>query len=556
MKQLAIAVSLLAVSLAGCAAAQDGPVQSAGPVAADAPDLIVAISVDQLSADLFEQYRPYFTDGLAKLQQGAVFQNGYQAHAASETCPGHSTILTGRHPANNGIIANGWADFTVARENKEIYCAEDATQVPQDAAGEYVPSAINLLVPTLGELLKAASPGSQNVAVSGKDRAALMMGGKTADAAYWWNGRQFGPAARSEGDAAALGDVNGEIANALQSAEDLAAYPVPEWCAARATPVIAPARPIGDGRFAIEAGDARAFRASPRLDEMTTKLAGNLIEVRGLGGDDVPDLLAVSYSATDYVGHAFGTNGLEQCIQIAQLDATLGELFGYIEHIAGITDYAVVLTADHGGLDTPERARLQAQPEARRADPALTPATMGARLGEELDLAGPVLLGESAAGDIYVDPALSANDKARVLDAARSAYFGHPDVQMVLTSAQIMAIALPEGNPRDWSLIERLRASHYPGRSGDLIVLLKPGVTPITDPSDYYVSTHGSPWDYDRRVPILFWRAGMTQFEQPLPVMTVDIAPTLAAMLGLELPAGTFDGRCLDLDPGEGTTCE
>src|SRR5438045_8669843 len=92
------------------------------------PKLIVAISVDQFSANLFDEYRPQFTAGLARIASGTVFRNGYQSHAATETCPGHSTILTGSHPARTGIIANNWTDQSVGRSDKNVYCAEDETQ--------------------------------------------------------------------------------------------------------------------------------------------------------------------------------------------------------------------------------------------------------------------------------------------------------------------------------------------------------------------------------------------------------------------------------------------
>jgi predicted AlkP superfamily pyrophosphatase or phosphodiesterase len=114
---------------------------------------------------------------------------------------------------------------------------------------------------------------------------------------------------------------------------------------------------------------------------------------------------------------------------------------------------------------------------------------------------------------------------------------------------------MPTGSPETWSLIQRARASFYAPRSGDYVVLLKRGVMALPVPGPGYVATHGSAWDYDRRVPILFWRKGMTGFEQPSPVETVDIAPTLAAWIGLKLPQGTFDGRCLDLDAGPDTIC-
>ncbi len=134
-------------------------------------------------------------------------------------------------------------------------------------------------------------------------------------------------------------------------------------------------------------------------------------------------------------------------------------------------------------------------------------------------------------------------------------FAAHPQTQAVFTRAQILATTVPNTPPETWSLLERARASYYPARSGDLLVAMKPRVLTIPHPvAGTAVATHGSFWDYDRRVPILFWRKGMAGFEQPLSVETVDIAPTLAATIGLPIPG--VDGRCLDLDPGAADTCK
>ena len=124
-----------------------------------------------------------------------------------------------------------------------------------------------------------------------------------------------------------------------------------------------------------------------------------------------------------------------------------------------------------------------------------------------------------------------------------------------MTAEEIGATPTPATPPEIWTLAERARASFVPGRSGDLVVLLRPRVTPIPEPGIGYVATHGSAWDYDRRVPILFWRKGMAPFEQPNGIETVDIAPTLAALIGFPLPAEAIDGRCRDLDSGPASTC-
>src|SRR5438045_744838 len=132
------------------------------------PRLMIVISVDQLSADLWDEYRSQFTGGFARLASGTVFRNGYQSHAGTETCPGHSTILTGDHPSRTGIIGNIWIDQSIGRSDKSVYCAEDETQ-PGTSSIAYKVSPRHLLVPTLGELMKQRWPASRNVAVSGKD---------------------------------------------------------------------------------------------------------------------------------------------------------------------------------------------------------------------------------------------------------------------------------------------------------------------------------------------------------------------------------------------------
>ncbi len=170
MKLFACATAALAALAATTAAAQAPP----------KPKLIVALSIDQFSANLFREYRPHFTGGLARLSQGAVFADGFQAHAATETCPGHSTILTGNHPTHTGIIANDWIDFAAARTDKTIYCAEDET-VPGSSSSDFSVSPVHLRVPTLGDRMKRADPRSRVVAVSGKDRGATMMAGHMAD---------------------------------------------------------------------------------------------------------------------------------------------------------------------------------------------------------------------------------------------------------------------------------------------------------------------------------------------------------------------------------------
>jgi predicted AlkP superfamily pyrophosphatase or phosphodiesterase len=268
------------------------------------PKLLVVISVDQFSANLFDEYRPQFSAGLARLATGTVFRNGYQSHAATETCPGHSTILTGDHPSRTGIIANNWIDQSIARSDKSVYCAEDET-APGSSSIAYKVSPNHLMVPTLGELMKARWPGSRNVAVSGKDRAAVMMTGHQADQRWYWNGKTFDTDLASVAVPQVLPKFRAALAAAL--AQPRPPLEAPPYCQAKAKviPIEGGGKPVGAGSFARAAGDLNAFRASPEIDGDTLALAAGLVDELQLGRRADPDLLAISLSATDYVGHTY-----------------------------------------------------------------------------------------------------------------------------------------------------------------------------------------------------------------------------------------------------------
>ncbi len=506
------------------------------------PKLIVAISVDQFSADLFDAYRPRFSGGLARLASGTVYRNGYQGHNATETCPGHSTLLTGARPSRTGIIANVWFDQSQSRSDKAVYCAEDE-RVPGSSSSAYTVSPLHLRVPTLGELMKTANPASRSVAVAGKDRAAVMMTGQTPDQRWYWDGKTYATDLRNGPVPVSVGAANVAVA-ALVAAPGLPLSP-PADCTARGRSVALGdgTVSVGSGRFERAGGDYKAFRASPAFDGMTLALAARLAMEMKLGQGAATDLLAIGLSATDYVGHTFGTGGEEMCLQLHSLDRDLGGFLRLLDSLK--LDYAVMLTADHGGEDVPERLRLAGNATAARTTPDLSPTNIGKAVAARLGLAGPVLIGDSPNGDVYLDRALKPADRARALAAALAAYRAQPQVEAVFTKDQLAHTPTPTTSPDRWSLIERARASFDSQRSGDFVVLLKRDITPIADPSHGYVATHGSPWDYDRRVPILFWRPGARSNDRPEPVETVDIMPTLAALIGLPIDRATIDGHCL-----------
>ena len=167
-----------------------------------------------------------------------------------------------------------------------------------------------------------------------------------------------------------------------------------------------------------------------------------------------------------------------------------------------------------------------------------------------------VIFADGPFGDFFVSKALAPDVRAKAIAALAARLGHHAQVAAAFTASDLAKAPLPAGSPQDWTLRDRARASFDPARSGDVVALLDRAVVPIIEPTPDYIATHGSAWDYDRRVPLLFWRKGLPGFEQPAPVETVDIAPTLAALLGLKVPEGSFDGRCLDLDGGRDNTCD
>ncbi|MDR6788040.1 putative AlkP superfamily pyrophosphatase or phosphodiesterase [Sphingomonas sp. BE138] len=550
MKALFAALLLTTALPAAAQVAPVAPAPTPAPTGAPTirPKLIVAISVDQFSADLFAQYRNRYTDGLARLQQGVVFPSGYQSHAATETCPGHSTILTGMRPAHTGIVANSWIDQRAGRPDKVVYCAEDE-RAPGSDHDKYQPSDFHLRVDTLGDMMKRADPRTRVVSVAGKDRAAIMMGGHHTDQMWFWATDHFVtlPSRSTAPVPAVVTRANDAVGKLLAAPQ--AALPLPGYCKALAQPIAVGGQTIGAGQFQRAAGDAKSFRASPALDGAVFALAAGMIQDMKLGQGAGTDLIAIGASATDYVGHALGTQGSEMCIQMQQLDQTIGAFLAQLDDWG--LDYEVMLTADHGAHDMTERQQQRAMPMEEHASPATNAKLVGEAIGAALGIAGPVLLGSE--GDVYIADSVPQARRAAVLAEAKKRYLAMPQVAAAFTRAEIAATPFARTPPETWTLLERARASYDAERSGDLLVLLRPRVTTIVNPAPFYVETHGSPWDYDRRVPILFWRKKMTAFEQPLSVETVDIAPTLAATIGL--PVSGLDGRCLDLDAGAADSC-
>lgn len=548
--------------MAAMAALSAGIVHAAPP---PPPKLIVVMSVDQFSSDLFAQWRDKFSGGLKRMASGVVFPAGYQSHAATETCPGHATITSGIHPGRAGIAANDWFGMRGAKFD-EIYCVEDP-DVPGSTHDDYTVSLKHLSADwqTLGDRMKAQAGSTTRVfAVSGKDRGATLLAGRAADMTLWYDWRAKGftsyanvSPAQMNAAVPALAAVNARIGQWIAQP---VIPPLPAQCRAKVAPVAIGKLTVGDGAEDAPRTDkadntAKDFRVTRALDLATLDLAENMVATHQLGQKAGTDVLAVSLSATDYIGHAYGTEGPEMCGQMVSLDARLGRFFAALDRQK--IDYIVALTADHGGFDAPERHAQHAWPEAGRAPMMLAAPVLSQMLAKQFGWQGSLIENRALGGDYWFTPNVPHERRAEAaawLKAALEAQF-KGQISGVYTKAEIGALPVPAGNPALWSVAQRIRASFVPDRSGDIYIALLNGQQPAPAGIRGYVATHGSPWDYDRRVPILFWRKGMTPFEQPQPVETVDILPTLAGLIRLPIAPGSVDGRCLDLAAGAETSC-
>ena len=535
---------------AGCAVAAMWSSRAPAAPPPPQPKLIVAIAVDQFSADLFQRYRASFTGGMKRLSGGIAF-TGYQSHAATETCPGHSTILTGRHPAATGIVANTWFD---AKSGSSVYCVSVKGTADPDARGPQ-----NLRVPTLGEWLKQAQPQARVVSISGKDRAAIMLAGHHPDAVYWWNDGVGFTTSPYAGPATPAVLAPAQASNKALFARWKASPPrlwpttVSTACQALEAPhnfgeLRLSGKVPPDLSLTVEGGDflhrtdfQDQLRVSPLFDPLTVDFVDQTIDRLGLGHGPATDLLAVSLSTTDYIGHRYGNGGAEMCVQMAALDQAIGTLLAKLDGLH--VPYVVALTADHGGMDAAERAS-ESGLDAHRIDPVAFVKRLNDAVGEELGVDYETIVGDDPQ-QLTINVGPDEAMRARVRDAAVAWLRQQPEIAEVYTAEQTVAAAPLPGKPVDQlSALERFHESYDKDRSGDIQVEFKQYSTlyMARGPGDT-VAGHGSPWDYDRRVPILFWWPDVSAEERKEPIETVDIAPTLAAIA--QVKTSEVDGRCL-----------
>lgn len=521
--------------------------------------LVLQITVDGLRGDLLRRYVDRFGEGGFRylLENGAVFANAHYRHANTETIVGHTTLATGAHPSEHGMVGNVIFD----RENVEFaYNLEDpdspllATREAKRDGAQVDPaqqrsrtqgrSPTNILVSTLADELSVFYAGKPKIfAVSGKDRGAIPMAGHSGKA-FWYStdtgdfqtsayyyeaypdwAKNWNKARQAEAFSGKSWELSRDPETYLMGDRDDRAFETDLKGYGRTFP-----HPFGttdDKLFATR------LLVSPIGDRLTADFSKSLIESENLGHDDVPDYLSVSFSGVDAVNHFFGPSSLENEEVVLQLDRTLAGLISYVNEAVGLDRTVIVLSADHGMPEAPE-FMTEFGMNAERIDPAKI-ADLANRVGRETFGADGLTLA-------FFRPYLYLNHKAIAaagLDqAALELAIAAELVKMpgIAVAASTKALPLLPDTP----VIRSIRRNTHLGRSGDIYVVQAPYW--FVQEGGSIAVMHGTPWAYDTYVPIIFAGPMITPNTIHRRVHPVAVAPTLAALLGIKPPSSAFSG--------------
>ncbi len=531
-------------------------------IAANRPKLILQITVDQLRGDLPTRYYDRLGEGGFRYlwENGVVYRNAHHAHANTETIVGHTTLATGAHPSTHGMVGNLWFDretgfttYNVEDPNYRLLTAgadvdeESEIDPTQRAARSDGRSPAAILVTTFSDELRSKTGGrAKVVGVSVKDRGAISMAGH-AGTAYWFS-KASGEFVTSNYyldryPSWVVTFNEGQPAQAFANSKWSLLHERESYLFADSDDRDWESDVAGFGRvFPHEFGDGKSryfttwLTLSPAGDRLVLDFAKQALINEQLGADDVTDYLSVSFSSTDYVGHVFGPSSLEAEDNILQLDRTLAELIAFADERVGLEHTLIVLSADHGGPDAPGYLNSLGipagyiEPETWDSGAAIT------RIKERFGIEGE-LIETYSHPYLYFSAEVKNNrsiDQHALEAAVIEELMTFPGVSLAVSST-----ALRRGELVDTDLMRAVQRNFHPKRSGDVFLVFEPNWF-INDFDGLQVaSTHGSPWTYDTYVPIVFAGAGLKAQSVDRRVLTVDVAPTLSAILQTKPPSGS-----------------
>jgi predicted AlkP superfamily pyrophosphatase or phosphodiesterase len=529
------AIALLAVAGALVAPDRAPAASAAAQTRPNPPRLVVVLVVDQFRADYVQTYGHQWTQGLRRIfDRGAVFRRAAYQYAGSITCPGHATIGTGTLPFVHGMIGNSWYDRSSRRT---VLCSADPDAKAiafGGGLGVERHGPVSLMAPAFADELRRQSKRQPKiVSISLKPRSAIGLGGHGGpgtmviweeDNGAWATSDRYTKTPWPEVDSYVAGHA---IARSYGRAWTRL---LPDKAYLYADDAPGENAPIPWGRtfpHAIESPSGAAdnlfintWERSPLSDEYLADLAIHLVEKLAMGTQTGTDMLAVSFSTLDLVGHEFGPRSHEVQDVLARLDVTIGRLLAAIERVAG-TDYVLALSADHGVATLPEQLDGKGGRFSTNAIRQAAEAALGKALGPGTHVATLVESHLSLAPGAYE----RLREKPGGVESVKAAIAAVNGVGLVYSADELASTS-----PTDDPMLRAWRLSYYKGRSGDFVY----------SPRENFLSraagtTHGTPYDYDVRVPVVLFgtRIRTGPFDQA--ASPVDIAPTLASLTGVAL---------------------
>ncbi len=506
------------------------------------PKLIVGVIVDQMRFDYLTRFANHYGEGGFRrlIREGFNCRNNHFSYAETSTAPGHASIYTGSTPSVHGIIGNNWYDKA---SQQMVYCVEDSSYSSLGTttdAGQKSPHRLNS--PTITDMLRTHfQMRSKVISISIKDRSAVLPGGFTANAAYWFQGLSEGKWIsstyymdnlpkwvsdfNSSGKAASYKktwNTLKEINQYLESGPDSNKY---EEAFNGETGAVFPHKleEIWEANSRFE-----LLKSTPYGNSLTTDFAMAAITNERLGKDQYTDFLAISYSSTDIVGHRFGVNSKEIQDTYLRLDMELERLLEKLDSEVGEGQYTLYLTADHGAMHVP--GYLQ---ELKIPAGLVGIAEYNERFEQFLqyNYGTTDIIQHRSEKHLFFNYKVIANlglQVKKVQEDIRREILTYSPIDRVYTADQLLNSSYDEG------ISYLIQNTFHPKRSGDILLVYKPGNTAY----DTTGSSHGSPYKYDTHVPLIFYGTGIKKGSTAKRTDITDIAPTLSSLLGMAFPYG------------------
>jgi predicted AlkP superfamily pyrophosphatase or phosphodiesterase len=508
------------------------------------PKLVVGIVVDQMRYDFLTRFADQYGETGFKrmMNEGFSAQDHHYSYSPTFTGPGHASIYTGTTPAHHGIISNGWYDI---KTDTSTYCAGDETVTGVGSDNSLAQmSPRKMLTTTMCDELKLFSnQRSKTIGVSIKDRGAILPAGHSADGAYWFIGGTEGNWITSSYYRETLPSWVDKFNSARKVDEYLSTpwtllRPESDYAASLPdnnpyegafTGGIRPTFPYQLDSLAAENGNYDILKAVAWGNSLTLDFAKAAIEGEDLGDDSHCDFMALSFSTTDYIGHKFGPQSREAHDAYLRLDIELGEFFNYLDQEVGEGEYVVFLTADHGAVQVPSHLESLKIPSGY-----WNPGNMV----DDVKVMLNTRFGEGDWVDSYSNDQFFLNreliaekgiDGTAMQRSIANFVLGYDGVHQAYTRSDLLLPSTTEG------LAALIKNGYHPKRSGDVAVIIEPGWLQYSTRTG---SSHGSAHAYDTHVPFLIYGPGVNQGSSHTRTYIKDIAPTVCALLGIQMPNG------------------